>query len=732
MNLYGHDHSFLGLSFSDLFAETVARNSPDLMLDPEPSTSSAGRTANDVRSSSPPRHRHDGSSPLPLGMDWCPAPRRLDGRGYVWPHDPRTGWSYCITVPSYSILPSSRGSAPIVFYRVQVGVQSPQAITTIHGVLRRFSDFAKLFSELKKAFPEKYLPPTPPRKLLQNKSRIFLDERRCALEDWLEKLLSDIDLSRSAVVANFLELEVAASLDISLHAGSTVASEYGDDTYDVSETGTPRHEINSFSALSRGKSVPENNVTGTLETMNTNFSKNSMRQLLDTIQKLSRDQMLSRGGDSTRGKDKAYEGTSTAVGCDEDSKDVISAVESNKVATHVRRLSTESAGSDSSSKATETSTLGGTSMNVDSSFNIHEGSESPRALDINSTILLPSYLIVALPLEARRKFNRVLSTMEQRLATAKTDMEDLVARLNQELALRQYLSTKVKDLEVELETTKDNIKENLQQAISSEKERFNQMQWDIEELRKSCLELELKLKLEQDEKVLIESSKTSMIGENEMLLQELDAAREQFDNLQKHHEQSELKSKTDVKVLVKEVKSLRTSQSELKQELSRLIKEKLDIERILQKEKQRVKQVSSTNSKLLHECEILRSRLQECSVNFLVEEEDKLIMDASTPSDAIDLLVTSDNRIGLLLAEAQLLAQDVENARIAELSSSGDKTGNTDDELRKMVTDIFIDNARLRKQMISVIRCALSAQEKPENEVKEDDGAFRITALSNF
>lgn len=56
------------------------------------------------------------------------------------------------------------------------------------------------------------------------------------------------------------------------------------------------------------------------------------------------------------------------------------------------------------------------------------------------------------------------------------------------------------------------------------------------------------------------------------------------------------------------------------------------------------------NAKLLHECSILQERLRECSVNFLVEEEDKLNADTS-PSDALDLLATSDNRIGLLLAE---------------------------------------------------------------------------------
>lgn len=74
-------------------------------------------------------------------------------------------------------------------------------------------------------------------------------------------------------------------------------------------------------------------------------------------------------------------------------------------------------------------------------------------------------------------------------------------------------------------------------------------------------------------------------------------------------------------------------------------------QRLIQKEKQRTEHAKNANVKLLHECEILCSRLQECSINFLVEEEDKLIVDTSSPSDAIDLLTTSDNRIGLLLAE---------------------------------------------------------------------------------
>lgn len=82
----------------------------------------------------------------------------------------------------------------------------------------------------------------------------------------------------------------------------------------------------------------------------------------------------------------------------------------------------------------------------------------------------------------------------------------------------------------------------------------------------------------QAERACAESSKISTIQENEMLLQELDVAREQLENLHKQHEELEMKSKADLKLLVKEVKSLRNSQSELKQELSHLMREKLELE----------------------------------------------------------------------------------------------------------------------------------------------------------
>ncbi|MCO5610961.1 hypothetical protein L7F22_065208 [Adiantum nelumboides] len=163
------------------------------------------------------RHRHDGTSPLPLGMDYSPAPSRWTGPNTVWPHDSRTGWSYCVMIPSWTMLADAKSgdaplASPIVFYRVQVGIQSPEGVSTVRKVLRRFSDFLKLHASLKKAFPKRSLPMAPPKNsmLWMKANDTYLEERRLSLLDWLSKLLADIEISRSAPVAAFFELEATA------------------------------------------------------------------------------------------------------------------------------------------------------------------------------------------------------------------------------------------------------------------------------------------------------------------------------------------------------------------------------------------------------------------------------------------------------------------------------------------------------------------------------------------
>lgn len=50
---------------------------------------------------------------------------------------------------------------------------------------------------------------------------------------------------------------------------------------------------------------------------------------------------------------------------------------------------------------------------------------------------------LVLPVDQRSKLKRVMTTLQRRLVAAKVDMEDLLARLNQETAVKEFLTTKV-------------------------------------------------------------------------------------------------------------------------------------------------------------------------------------------------------------------------------------------------------------------------------------------------
>ncbi|KAL2346702.1 hypothetical protein Fmac_000702 [Flemingia macrophylla] len=697
---------------------------------------------------SPPKHRHDGTSPLPLGMDWSPAPRKWNGRDTVWPHNHRTGWSYCVTIPSWAFVPKSRNSDPIVgqFYRVQVGVQSPEGITRVHGVLRRFNDFLKLFADLKKEFPRKSIPPAPPKGLLRLKSRALLEERRCSLEEWITKLLSDIDVSRCAAVASFLELEAAArssfqdasqqnsetdpdsnntvysvqsplQSSLSLVAGSSsVASDYGSDTaYEPSDLGTPRVGPDDNSEVGTDDLTLDEDMTNPIEKLakygisNIDEGLFMGQTILEQLEGLPRHRTNARHVNYVMEKDKNNGNLYDSSLLANNTMELFSEPGHAKVVGHIRNFSNESVGSDGSSiRGSDISNFGIPNSSGDGSHDLPGSALVSREADIMAKSKCTSDTQLVLPQDQRNKLNRILSTMQRRLGTAKTDMEDLVVRLNQEIAAKDFLATKVKDLEVELETTKQKNKENLQQAILIERERFTQMQWDMEELRRKSLEMEMKLKSESGENSYQNLAKESIVQQNDVLLQNLDATKEQLENLSKQYGELEAKSKADVKVLVKEVKSLRNSQTALKKELSESIKENSEIEKLLLHEREMREKAEAARRKLLEKCRLLFNQLQECNANIPYEHEDRTCMNSSSLTDGFTQLTTSDDQMDILLAEVQNLEKNYESE-----ASDVDKTNDIkdgvicDDGVRKMIADLFTDNVRLRKHTNRITRHAL-------------------------
>ncbi|BAF20089.1 PX domain-containing protein EREL1 [Oryza sativa Japonica Group] len=677
---------------------------------------------------SPPKHRHDGTSGLPFGMDWSPPPKRWEGRNTIWPHNPQTGWSYCVMIPSWiAQTPEASATADnflksIVFYRIHVGIQSPEGISSSHGVLRRFSDFLKLSSDLKQEFPRKGIPPAPPKHAFSriNSSRVLLEERRNALEEWMQKLLSDIELSRSAPVAAFLELEAAAR------------SYYQDWNQRPSEVGSsakssadssPRPDEHGSGVLSESSQMNSafahgNGPTGA--TGNGMLGESILDQPNERASSMS----------NHRKKNHVFLEHGVRNGSIDTYKGVVSEEDHDSNPGHARKDSAESIGSDLSSlRGSELSVPGVSSSLWDGPVDLPSGidghSQTEQFTGLDMQLLYDMDAQIILPADQRPKLTRLLISMDRRQVTAKTDMEDLIARLNQEVAVKEYLATKVKDLEVELEATKKKDKEILHQAVLTEREKITQLQWDKDELYRKYSEMESNLKIEQNEKTRVQSEKTTASGEKEMLLEELETKRKEVESLQQHIGEFEAKSKADIKVLVKEVKSLRNSQKEMKKVLNQYHEEKTELERIVNREKQRSTRARFSREKILHECRLLRERLQECTAKFVADEQDTMTIDLSSLPDALDLVTTSDNRIRLLVAEAQLLSRDDEQGSSDDGDNSDGKSSVTmssedayvtDEETTKMLSDLLIDNAQLRLRLNSLIRNAVNTAVKTEKE----------------
>ncbi|KAF8110900.1 hypothetical protein N665_0078s0090 [Sinapis alba] len=701
---------------------------------------------------SPPKHRHDGTSPLPLGMDWSPPPRKWNGRDTVWPHDPRTGWSYCVTIPSWVVLPKSRNSDPVVFYRVQISVQSPEGVTTMMGVLRRFNDFLKLLTDLKREFPRKSFPSAPPKGLLRLKTRALLEERRCSLEEWITKLLSDIEFARSVVVASFLELEAAARSacqDVDQNAsdaandknstssspmvhpslslfqtggGSSLTSDYGSDTaYETSEFGSPSLGQDDVSEIGTEDLTLDEEVINPMEKLlnlsmsNIDEGLSMSQTILDQLEDFPKHKVRSRYVNSIPGKD-VYNGNA--------SKGVLLANNGSRLLSepeplihsvmHDRNLSFESA--DGFSLHTgETSTSGLLSSSSDSHLDLHRVAGASLGTGLVCNPGRQGSAQIVLPLELRKKLNKILLATNERLVNAKTDMEDLIARLNQEIAVKDYLNKKVNDLEGELETTKQRSKENLEQAIMTERERFTQMQWDMHELKQRSYEMEMKLKSREDGSSHAEPTEQSTISERNVLSKELDARKQQLEDLSRRYDELEAKSKADIKVLVKEVKSLRRSHVELEKELTQSLTDKTEAEKLLEHDRKLLENTVSARKKLLSDCRILHDRLKEYNLNLSTDGNGNFL----EVSDALRLLSVSDDQI----EEAQLLAGFDEAAQDIDKSLSIDtETRIMEDELRKILADIFVENAKLRKQVNSAMLRALQKDVKTTEDVNEENG----------
>lgn len=167
------------------------------------------------------------------------------------------------------------------------------------------------------------------------------------------------------------------------------------------------HQLPNMNLSSNSSSKSDNDLVGLTEaTVNEAFSENNNSTLSKEISEGKEDKFLAKSSDERINLEQIQKGPSY---------------------THSHHLDSV----DSSLKGTSSKCV--------------ESVETSEALDTHaiSDLQFSPDTQVVFSLDEQQKMNRLLSTEQKRLFTSKTDVEDLMARLNQELALSQYLMTKV-------------------------------------------------------------------------------------------------------------------------------------------------------------------------------------------------------------------------------------------------------------------------------------------------
>lgn len=238
-----------------------------------------------------------------------------------------------------------------------------------------------------------------------------------------------------------------------LTGGSSIASDYGSDTaYETSELGTPRLGRDENFEIGMEDLRLDEDLTSPIEKLvkygmsNIDEGLFMGQTILEQLEGFPRHKPHARHVNNVIGKD-GYNGNSSKDSfLAGNGMELFSDPEPGNIFRHTRKLSSESVGSDGSSlRGSEISNSGIPNSSGDGSLDLIGGAEissTTNILGISAPHVSGDAQII-LPLEQRPKMNRVLLTMQQRLTTAKTDMEDLIARLNQEIAVKDYLTTKV-------------------------------------------------------------------------------------------------------------------------------------------------------------------------------------------------------------------------------------------------------------------------------------------------
>lgn len=228
-------------------------------------------------------------------------------------------------------------------------------------------------------------------------------------------------------------------------ASPSIKPDYGSDyAYETSDVGTPRLVGDDSSEMAMEDLSLDGDLSNPIEKLvkygisNIDEGLFMGQAILEELEGFPRNKVQVDDVNNASGKNPENGHASTISYLPGNDTELFSELNHVNSISHSRKLSADSSGSDRSCpRGSEMSNVGISNLSVSGSLYHPGGVEILSATDMQSSDQ------VILPMDQRHKLNRVLFTMQRRLVTAKTDMEDLIVRLNQEIAVSNYLKTKV-------------------------------------------------------------------------------------------------------------------------------------------------------------------------------------------------------------------------------------------------------------------------------------------------
>eukprot|EP00958_Prasinococcus_capsulatus_P005938 scaffold569_cov408-Prasinococcus_capsulatus_cf.AAC.32 len=645
------------------------------------------------------------------------------------------------------------GKSEVTFFNVQVSLQSPLGRTTNRVVLRRFSQFMKLHGALKARYPKSSVPDAPSKQRLTKvkTDSALINERRKDLESWLRAVMEDLALSRSTLVADFLDLPGIANLaaasamswqirsedELEAAISSAVVSEhqqYQTHEQQVAALLAAAVEAEALTAAESEAFGGENYSSGSAPP---GASPGEYRRYSDSddLSDSDRSSLRSESAPHTTPDFHADKGKAPPLPVSQSSHDATPPrpVQQQRSFSelHFDGLSSAPPAQvsevDPDPPAQQTAQLPINAMMDNLWTGKEEEADHPKQLD---------------------------NALKTKLDEAEHHIQNLMSRIECEEATKELLETQLSEKEDELRALQSSIDTKIQEGVDSTERACAELKVALEEMRQEKLDLEAQVQELAD----AENVKRAEISE---LHQKLKNSNAELSNLQAEVfdtcfkllgctktdnpvlqakeskqalEKAEGERKMERKVLTKEVKSLSRSLAAMEERLTLSSSDRERIEAELGALEQEKEKISSDALSFLKESQTLLEQLSESSLEKLLKDEGAQSASAMEDEEFVQELVhRSDMRIGVILSTAQLLESGVEGGAWPLVSED---FANVHAGLQKMIASILKQNAELRRRNNNLLRYSLSAAKTGATPLVPSDmsdaGYSRQAMLTKF